>query len=109
MRFRGRLLQAPDRQGVLGAITDKTLALVRLILAVSALFIVHFDPSEPNHLKTLTHYVLVTYILYSVTLYFCVRRRTNFSWRVMQGVIWLDVVWYSMLITLGTSSNAVFF
>ena len=109
MRFRGWFLHAPDRHGVLGAVTDKTLALVRLILAVSALFIVHFDPSEPNRLRTLTHYALLTYILYSVILYFCVRRRTNFSWRVMQGVIWLDVVWYSALITLGTSTNAVFF
>lgn len=109
MRFPKWFSPSPDRQNVLGAVTDKTLALLRLILAVSALFIVHFDPSEPNHLRALTHYVLVTYILYSATLYLCVRKRTNFSWRVMQGVIWLDVVWYSALITLGTSTNAVFF
>jgi signal transduction histidine kinase len=109
MKFLKWLSQAPERQGVLGAVTDKTLALLRLILAVSALFIVHFDPSEPNHLRTLTHYALATYILYSVVLYLYVRRRTNFSSRIMRGVIWLDVVCYSALITLGASTNSVFF
>jgi signal transduction histidine kinase len=90
-------------------VTDSTLAIVRLVLAISALLIVHFDPSEPKRLMSLTHYVLVTYILYSIVLFLSVRRQTNFSWRVMQCVIWLDVVWYSALITLGTSTNAVFF
>src|SRR5678816_844573 len=100
---------APEGRSALGAVTDKTLAAVRLVLAISAFFIVLFDPSEPNQLRQLTHYVLVTYILYSAILYLSVRRLTNFSWRVMQSVIWVDVVWYSVLITLGTSTNAVFF
>jgi signal transduction histidine kinase len=102
-------LQSPERHGAFGALTDRSLAALRLVLSISALFIIFFDPSEPNRLRTLTYSALITYIVYSVALYLWVRRRTNFSWKVMQFVTWLDVAWYSALITLGASTNAVFF
>jgi signal transduction histidine kinase len=95
--------------GAFGAISDRTLAGLRLLLAVSAFLIILIDPNEPNRLKNVTHGALISYVLYSLAIYLFARSHTNFSRRAMQCVIWTDVIWYSALITLGTGTNAVFF
>jgi signal transduction histidine kinase len=97
------------QSGPFCAITDRTLAGLRLILSVSALFIVVIDPTESNSLFNLTSYVLIAYIVYSVVLYAFARQRKNFSFRTMRYFVWIDVLWYSGLITLGKETNAVFF
>jgi signal transduction histidine kinase len=103
------LLDAPHEKGVFGAITDRTLAGLRLLLSISALLIILIDPTEPSRFANLTHIALSGYILYSFAIYLIARQQTNFRWQTMQYVIWADVVWYSALMTLGTGTNAVFF
>ena len=103
------LLEVPREKGAFGAITDRTLAGLRLLLSISAFLIILIDPTEPSRFTGLTHSALVGYILYSFAIYLVARRHTNFRWQTMQYVIWADVVWYSALMTLGTGTNAVFF
>src|SRR5262245_21057199 len=103
------LLDAPSEKGAFGAVTDRTLAGLRLLLSLSALLIIILDPTEPSRLAGLTHAALTAYILYSFLIYVFARNQTNFRWQTMQYVIWADVVWYSGLMTLGTGTNAVFF
>jgi signal transduction histidine kinase len=92
-----------------GAITDRTLASLRLFLSISALVIIWIDPSDASRSGQITSYAVAAYIFYSLGIYLLVRRTTNFSWRTMQYVTWVDVLWYSALMTLGTETNAVFF
>ncbi len=92
-----------------GAVTDRTLAVLRLLLSVSALLIILIDPNEPNRLENLTHFALIAYVVYSAIIYVFSRRKRNFPFRAMLLLTWADVVWYSILITLGTGTNAVFF
>jgi signal transduction histidine kinase len=92
-----------------GAVTDRSLAVLRLFLAFSALLIILVDPAEPSRLRNVTHYALVAYIVYSLAVYVVARRSTNFPWRAMHYVAWVDVLWYSALITLSAGTNAVFF
>ena len=103
------LLDAPTEKGAFGAVTDRTLAGIRLLLSLSAFLIILIDPTEPSRFQNLTHAGLVGYILYSFAIYLFARHHTNFRWETMQYVIWADVVWYSALMTLGTGTNAVFF
>lgn len=103
------LLDAPREKRGFGAITDRTLSGLRLLLSISAFLIILIDPTEPSRLQGLTHASLVGYILYSFLIYLLARHHTNFRWTTMQYVIWADVVWYSALMTLGTGTNAVFF
>ena len=109
MSIRERLFRATTDGGAFGAITDRTLAGLRLLLSVSALLIILIDPSEPSRFATLTYYALVAYVLYSLTIYLFAHRHTNFSQQTMQYLTWGDVLWYSAMITLGTSTNSVFF
>jgi signal transduction histidine kinase len=109
MNLLERLVKASPTSGASCAITDRTLAALRLILSVSALVIVLIDPTEPNSLQNVTCFALFAYIVYSMVVYVSARRRTNFSFRTMQYVVWIDVLWYSALITLGRETNAVFF
>ena len=99
----------PVEHSSFGAITDHTLAVLRLFLSVSAFVIIFVDPTEPSRFRVLTNVALIAYIAYSFAVYMLSRRSRNFSWRTMQYVIWVDVLWYSALITLGTGTNSVFF
>jgi len=103
------LLDAPREKRGIGALTDRTLAGLRLLLSVSAFLIILIDPTEPSRFQNLTYAALLSYILYSFAIYLFARRHTNFGWKTMQYVIWADVLWYSGLMTLGTGTNAVFF
>src|SRR5262245_46522948 len=103
------LLDAPREKTGFGAVTDRTLAGLRLLLSISAFLIILIDPTEPSRFHSLTYASLVGYIVYSFAIYLPARHYTNFRWTTMQYVIWADVLWYSALMTLGTGTNAVFF
>jgi signal transduction histidine kinase len=109
MSVHEHLLDAPSEKIAFGAVTDRTLAGLRVLLSISALLIIIIDPTEPNRFAGLTHAALTAYIVYSCVIYLIARRQTNFRWQTMQYVTWADVVWYSGLMTLGTGTNAAFF
>src|SRR5262245_25398449 len=102
-------LDGTSEKGAFGAVTDRTLAGLRVLLSISALLIIIIDPTEPSRFAGLTHVALAAYPLHSLAIFMFARRKANFGWQTMQYVIWADVVWYSGLMTLGTGTNAVFF
>src|SRR5687768_14853591 len=74
------LLDAPTEKGAFGAVTDRTLAGIRLLLSLSAFLIILIDPTEPSRFRNLTYAGLVGYILYSFAIYLFARHYTNFRW-----------------------------
>src|SRR5262249_14934004 len=85
------------------------LAAIRLVLSTAALLAIYIDPSEPDRYVRATYFSLVTYTLYSLGVYFYARRRVALSWKQVLLVTWVDVAWYSVLISLSSGTNSVFF
>jgi len=98
-----------DEVTIFGAITDRRLGAIRLALATAALMAIYIDPAEPDRYVPATYFSLVAYTLYSLFLYIYARKHSNFSWNQLQLVTWTDVAWYSVLISLSSGTNSVFF
>src|SRR5688572_2924569 len=94
---------------LLGAVTDRRLAALRLILAAAGLLIISLIPSEPSRYLTPVFYVLGAYIAYSFAVYAASRRRINFSSEVLQRLVWADLAWYTILVSLTDGVNSLFF
>ena len=109
MRTAAQSLKIADEVSVFGAITDRRLAGIRVVLAAAALTAIYIDPAEPDRYVNLTYGSLVAYTIYSLAVYTYSRRRENFSWTELQVVTWLDVACYSVLICLSSGTNSVFF
>src|ERR1051326_5153735 len=86
------------------------IALMRLILAASALIIIYIDPSEPDRYISVTYLVRVAYTVYSAALYLiAMMRKATTLHRVIEWSHWADVGWYVLLITLSSGTNSIFF
>ena len=94
---------------LLGAVTDRRLAALRLILAAAGLLIISLIPSEPHRYLTAIYYTLGAYIAYSFGVYAASRRRINFSLPVLQRLVWADLAWYTILVSLTDGVNSLFF
>ncbi len=80
---------------------------IRLMLAASALLVVHIDPSEPGRFVAVTYAAVILYIIYSLAFYILsINRSDLLPVRLMH---WLDVAWYLLIIVLGTGINSAFF
>jgi signal transduction histidine kinase len=90
---------------ILGAVTDRRLSALRLKLAVAAMLIVYFIPSDVRP----THYFLGAYAVYSAVVYFVARREVNFSPAVMRSLVCVDLVWYTALISLNRGTQGLYF
>lgn len=83
-------------------------ATMRLMLAVSALAIIYIDPAEPDRYVAATYSALGLYFIYSVILYALARHRRQLQ--TLQSLAhWGDVGWYTLLITLSSGTNSLFF
>jgi signal transduction histidine kinase len=102
-------ISRPAERGVFGAITDRTLAQLRVLLAISAILIIYIDPGEPDRLHSLNRLALGSYFLYACVVLIVAQRAVNFSLSGSRLLAWSDVVWYGLLISLSTGTNAVFF
>src|SRR5262245_31801269 len=81
-------------------------AVMRCVLALSALFMSSFHPVGPTRLAGLTSVSLVLYCLYSVGL-------AAFWWRANwpppgRAVHWADVLFYGFLVALGEGTSTMF-
>jgi signal transduction histidine kinase len=94
---------------LLGALTDRRLAALRLSLAVAATVILYVLPPEPERYPLLTYYSLLGYVFYSLILYAASRGRINFSERVANGLVWADLAWFAALTALSNGTNSFFF
>lgn len=92
---------ADDSAGV------RMVALMRCLLALSALVICYLDPPQPARLIELTYASLAAYYLYSFALAVSVfYRRPLVPARAQH---WLDMLFYAYLIGLTAGASAVFF
>ena len=94
---------------ILGAVTDRRLSALRLKLALASFLIVYLIPSEPDRFFRLTYLLLAGYSIYSLAVYLVARRYTNFSAGVMRGLVFVDLAWYTILISLNIGSGLYFF
>lgn len=94
---------------ILGAVTDRRLSALRLKLALASFLIVYLIPSEPDRYFRLTYFLLAGYSIYSLAVYLLARRYTNFSPGVMRGLVFVDLAWYTILISLNIGSGLYFF
>lgn len=92
---------------VLESVDDRMVALMRLILAASALIIIFIDPSEPDRLVAVTYGVLVVYTIYSAVVYISSLRRS--SMLPNRFAHWVDIGCYLVMVALSSGTSSVFF
>src|SRR5713101_8218773 len=90
-----------------GAIDERMIAAMRLMLALLALLSTYIDPAETTHYVAATYTVLVFYLAYSLTLLtLAVRRRSTIPAAM---AYWADVGWDILLIGSSMGTNSIFF
>lgn len=83
------------------------LALMRCVLAFSALAIIYVDPSEPARLVGLTYASLIVYCIYSATVAFLSHQS---DWPAPPRIThWIDVFFYVYLVGLTEGTSSIFF
>jgi signal transduction histidine kinase len=99
----------PASTSATATVDDRIIAVMRFILALSALLITIVDPSEPDRLVAITYAALSLYTIYSVALYITVQRFPSFQSIIRRWTHWADVAWYILLIGLSSGTSSVFF
>jgi len=90
-----------------GAIDERMIAAMRLMLVLLALLSTYIDPGETTYYVAATYTVLAFYLVYSITLLtLAVRRRLILPATV---AYWADVGWDILLIGSSKGTNSVFF
>ena len=90
-----------------GAIDERMIAAMRLMLVLLALLSTYIDPAETTHYVAATYAVLAFYLAYSITLLtLAVRRRLTIPATV---AYWADVGWDILLIGSSKGTNSIFF
>lgn len=98
---------AKHRSGQVEAVDARMLALMRCVLAFSALAIILSDPLEPQRLVELTYGSLALYCIYSTILALLAYRA---DWPPPARVLhWLDVLFYAYLVALTEGTSSIFF
>jgi signal transduction histidine kinase len=106
-----QLLQpvAPLETSLTTAVDQRTIAVMRLVLAASALVIIAIDPTEPSRLVVLTYLALSLYTAYSAALYLHLLRQPLQPGGASARLYWLDVGWYVILSSLSQGTSSIFF
>lgn len=81
--------------------------MIRLVLSASALLTIFIDPSSAGRLTIFTWYVFFGYNLHSLILYVLSHRDQPFLQSKL--IHWLDIFWYTLIITFTGGSNSPFF
>src|SRR5262245_7342278 len=88
---------------------DIMVAGTRLFLAASSLLIVFLVPAEPDRWVRLTYAVLVLQTIYAAALYLLRFFRTRIGTFIYDWGHWIDIAWYTALISLSSGTNSIFF
>jgi len=99
----------PASTSATATVDDRIIAVMRFVLAFSALLITIVDPSEPDRLVAVTYAALSLYTIYSAALYVIVQRFQAFQAAIRKWTHWADVGWYIVLIGLSSGTSSVFF
>ncbi len=90
-------------------VEHRIVAVMRLVLAASALLITFIDPAEPSRLVAITYTSLSLYTIYSALLYlFSIQSHTRTA-KFHSWSHWVDVAWYVLLISLSNGASSIFF
>src|SRR5688572_30392550 len=85
----------------------RMLALVRCVLAYSALVIIYIDPSEPTRLVEVTYASLAAYCGYSTLIAYASWRE---EWPSPDRIFhWADIFFYAYLVALTEGTSSIFF
>lgn len=90
-----------------GALTDRTLAAVRCLLAAGGSLMIYVA-TEPERYATATYYALALYSSYSFLIYLLARRRISFSWTAWRIILCVDIVCFTALSSLSNTTNNLF-
>jgi signal transduction histidine kinase len=101
--------QAKDPVFLLGAVTDRRLAALRLVLALAATLIIYLIPPEPDRYLATTYYALAAYAVYSFLVYVASGHRMNFPLNALYALTFVDLAWYTLLTSLSNGTNSLFF
>src|SRR5207245_3930577 len=89
-----------------GAMDERVIAAMRLMLALLALLSTYIDPAETTHYVVATYAVLAFYLAYSIVLCtLAVRRRPTIPATV---AYWADVGWYMIRIWSRDGTASIF-
>src|SRR5215211_6255766 len=99
----------PTSTLAIATVDDRIIAVMRFILALSALLITIVDPSEPDRLVAITYAALSLYTIYSAALYLLVQHFQAIQALIRKWTHWADVAWYIVLIGLSSGTSSVFF
>jgi len=86
----------------------RVIALGRLLLAASGLVVIYLVPTEPDRFVPVTYAALVLYTVFSASVYVLQLRGRAFPFLQDWGH-WIDIVCYTVLITLSSGTNSIFF
>jgi signal transduction histidine kinase len=88
---------------------DRSIAAIRLVLALSGLLINYIDSTQPLQLQVYVYAVLSFYICYSVSIYVLATRRNSLPSQILAWAHWIDVGWYTSLMALSNGTSSVYF
>ena len=94
---------------ILSALDDRKIAMLRLVFAVSALFLIFLDPTQLDRQIGLTNFALVLYTAHSVAIYWIASLRKNLSWNAFVATVVADIALSTLLVSLNSGTNSVFF
>lgn len=102
-------MDTKDPIALLDTVTDRHLSALRLVLAAGGVLIIYLVSLPQDSPSPLTYTSLLAYVAYSLVVYLMSRRRGNFSGPVLQGLVWADVAWYTLLTSLSHGTNSLYF
>lgn len=88
-------------------VDTRMVALMRCMLALSALLVVCFDPTEPLRFDPATYVALVAYCVYSVLL--CIAIIDGSEIVPTRSQHWIDVLVYAGLVALSEGTSSIFY
>jgi len=81
---------------------------MRLVFASAGLLVIYLDPAEPDRFVPATYAALILYVVYSLMLFLITAGGRPVQW-VMRWAHWIDIFWFTVLISLSSGTNSIFF
>jgi signal transduction histidine kinase len=94
---------------ILGAVNDRQIAGLRFFLSLAALVATSFENGAPDRFFQLTYAALTIYTIYSALVYGLARSVERFSPFANAVLISIDVLSYSVLVSMSSGTNSIFF
>lgn len=101
------LAEAPPRS--MQALDYRLVAGMRLFLASAGLLVVTLVPAEHGRWAAATYGMLIAYTLFAAALYGVQVARRRAGTALLNWEHWIDVGWYTAIITLSGGANSIFF